>query len=155
VTKSERIAAEVVAELLERGVREAVLCPGSRSAPLALALAQAEQQGSLRLHVRIDERGAGFLALGLAKATEAPTAVVTTSGTAVGNLLPAVMEAYHARVPLVVVTADRPEGWAEKRANQTTWQSGIFGRFTEPGEHIGPAHLNVHLGEPLVEVEDD
>ena len=89
---SPRCAAALVAQLCVQGVRDAVLAPGSRSAPLALALARAEADGLLRLHVRIDERSAGYLALGLAKAGGRPVAVVTTSGTAVGNLLPAVME---------------------------------------------------------------
>ena len=102
--------------------------PGSRSTPLALAAWAADRAGDLRVHVRIDERSAGFLALGLAMGG-APVAVVTTSGTAVGNLLPAVMEAHHAGRPLVVVSADRPDHLRGTGANQTTDQVGIFGRF--------------------------
>ena len=105
---SPQCAAAIVAQLLAQGVRDVVLAPGSRSAPLALALARAESSGSLRLLVRYDERSAGFLALGLAKGGGVPVAVVTTSGTAVGNLLPAVMEAHHAQVPLVVISAIIP-----------------------------------------------
>lgn len=116
-----------VTALLDGGVRHVVVAPGSRSAPMAYALAEAEAAGKVLLHVRIDERDAGFTALGLALATEAPAAVLTTSGTAVGNLLPAVMEANHSAVPLVVVSADRPEELHGTGANQTTTQLDLFG----------------------------
>ncbi|HEY5821316.1 MAG TPA: 2-succinyl-5-enolpyruvyl-6-hydroxy-3-cyclohexene-1-carboxylic-acid synthase [Propionibacteriaceae bacterium] len=121
-----RCAQVVVDTLIELGVREVVLSPGSRSAPLAYALFEADQQGRLRLHVRIDERTAGFLALGLAKASEAPVAVLTTSGTATANLHPAVLEAWHSHLPLVVVTADRPRAVINTGANQTTRQAQLF-----------------------------
>ncbi|ROS76702.1 2-succinyl-5-enolpyruvyl-6-hydroxy-3-cyclohexene-1-carboxylic-acid synthase [Cellulomonas sp. PhB143] len=122
----------LVAELLAHGVRDVVLCPGSRSAPLAYALADAEVRGEVRLHVRVDERSAGFLALGLAKGAAlagepAAVAVVTTSGTATANLHPAVLEAHHGGVPLVVVTADRPHELRGTGANQTTDQVGLYG----------------------------
>lgn len=126
---STALARVLVDELVRGGVREVVLAPGSRSAPLAFALHSADRDGRLRLHVRIDERTAGFLALGLAKTGGAPAAVVTTSGTAVGNLLPAVMEASHAGVPLVVVSADRPAELRATGANQTTDQVHLFGGF--------------------------
>ncbi|MFE4078237.1 2-succinyl-5-enolpyruvyl-6-hydroxy-3-cyclohexene-1-carboxylic-acid synthase [Paenarthrobacter sp. YIM B13468] len=116
-----------VTALLDGGVRHVVVAPGSRSAPMAYALAEAEAAGKVLLHVRIDERDAGFTALGLALATEAPVAVLTTSGTAVGNLMPAVMEANHAAVPLIVVSADRPEELHGTGANQTTIQLDLFG----------------------------
>lgn len=175
-------ARRIVAVLAAHGVREAVLCPGSRSAPLAFALAA---RTDLRLHVRVDERSAGYLALGLAKASGRPVAVMTTSGTAVGNLLPAVMEASHACVPLVVVSADRPSWLVGTGANQTTDQIGLFGTFvrgslrvsdTWPTQAIdahvarlvalasgvrtrlpGPVHLNTEFAEPLVPdgTEDD
>ena len=90
---STAVAQTVVGALLRAGVREVVLAPGSRSAALALALHAADEAGRLRLHVRIDERSAGFLALGLAKGSHRPVAVLTTSGTAVANLHPAVLEA--------------------------------------------------------------
>jgi 2-succinyl-5-enolpyruvyl-6-hydroxy-3-cyclohexene-1-carboxylate synthase len=117
----------VVQALTEGGVRQVVVAPGSRSAPLAYALAEAEAAGQLELHVRIDERVAGFTALGLASGSLRPAAVLTTSGTAVGNLLPAVMEANHAAVPLVVLSADRPEELRGTGANQTTLQMDLFG----------------------------
>ena len=90
------------------GVTDAVLAPGSRSAPVALALAAAERDGRLRLHVRIDERTAAFLALGLAKASGRPVPVLTTSGTAAAHLHAAVLEADASGVPLLALTADRP-----------------------------------------------
>ncbi|QQQ61633.1 2-succinyl-5-enolpyruvyl-6-hydroxy-3-cyclohexene-1-carboxylic-acid synthase [Paenarthrobacter ureafaciens] len=116
-----------VTALLDGGVRHVVVAPGSRSAPMAYALAEAEAAGRVHLHVRIDERDAGFTALGLALSTEAPAAVLTTSGTAVGNLLPAVMEGNHAAVPLIVISADRPAELHGTGANQTTTQLDLFG----------------------------
>ena len=116
-----------VAALHEGGVRHVVICPGSRSAPLAYALAEAELRGEIEAMVRIDERDAGFLAVGLSLASGLPVGIVTTSGTAVGELLPAVMEADHAGVPLVAITADRPEELLGTGANQTTVQHGVFG----------------------------
>ncbi len=128
VNPSTAHATVVVDELVRCGVREVVLCPGSRSAPLAYAVQEAERAGLLRLHVRIDERSAGFLALGLARGSGLPVAVMTTSGTAVANLHPAVLEAHHGEAALVVVTADRPAELRGTGANQTTVQPGIFGQ---------------------------
>ncbi len=124
---STALATVLVDELVRQGVRHAVLCPGSRSAPLAYALQHAARQGRLELHVRVDERSAGFLALGLGKLSRCPAAVVTTSGTAVANLHPAVLEASHGLVPLIALTADRPAELRGTGANQTTVQPGIFG----------------------------
>lgn len=173
---SEHVAGVIIATLLERGVRDVVLAPGSRSAPLAYALWQVRER--VRLHVRIDERSAGFTALGLAKATGLPVPVITTSGTAVGNLMPAVMEAWHARIPLLVISADRPSTMINTGANQTTEQVGLFGRHVRAAARLsardaepqawsygvdrlvqlasgarasvpGPVHLNVELVDPL------
>ncbi|WP_299446485.1 2-succinyl-5-enolpyruvyl-6-hydroxy-3-cyclohexene-1-carboxylic-acid synthase [uncultured Phycicoccus sp.] len=130
MTPSSALASVLVDELVRGGVRDVVLAPGSRSAPLAYAALAAEADGRLRLHVRVDERSAGFLALGLAKGAARPVAVVTTSGTAVANLHPAVLEAHHAGVPLVVLSADRPHDLRGTGANQTTAQPGIFGAAT-------------------------
>ncbi|UZN02317.1 2-succinyl-5-enolpyruvyl-6-hydroxy-3-cyclohexene-1-carboxylic-acid synthase [Cellulomonas sp. S1-8] len=134
----------LVQALASLGVRDVVLAPGSRSAPLAYAFADAARPDderpagapALRLHVRVDERDAGFLALGLAKASAhagargpgpaRPVAVVTTSGTAVANLHPAVLEAHHAGLPLVLLTADRPHELRGTGANQTTEQAQLF-----------------------------
>lgn len=124
---AEALATVLVDELVRLGCRHAVLCPGSRSAPLAYALADADATGRLTLHVRVDERSAAFLALGLGKATGTPVPVVTTSGTAVAELHPAVLEASHGRVPLLLLTADRPPELRGTEANQTTDQVKIFG----------------------------
>jgi 2-succinyl-5-enolpyruvyl-6-hydroxy-3-cyclohexene-1-carboxylate synthase len=120
-------ATVLVDELVRGGVRDVVLAPGSRSAPLAFAAHAAASAGRLRLHVRIDERSAAFLALGLARTSRRPVPVVTTSGTAVANLHPAVLEASHAGVPLVVLSADRPASLRGTNANQTTDQVKLFG----------------------------
>ena len=172
-------ARTLVDELVRCGVREAVVAPGSRSAPLAMALHDADAQGRLRLHVRVDERSAGFLALGLAKGSRRPVPVVTTSGTAVANLHPAVLEASHAGVPLLVLSADRPAALRGTGANQTTDQAGLFGTAvrlsvdwpatsgdgrdlralvcrawaTATGVRTrvpGPVQLNLQLDDPLV-----
>jgi 2-succinyl-5-enolpyruvyl-6-hydroxy-3-cyclohexene-1-carboxylate synthase len=124
---STAFATVVVDELIRCGVREAVVSPGSRSAPLALALAAADRDGRLRLHVRIDERTAGFLAIGLIRGTGLPVPVVTTSGTAVANLHPAVLEASHSGLPMIVLSADRPPALRGTGANQTTDQIKVFG----------------------------
>jgi 2-succinyl-5-enolpyruvyl-6-hydroxy-3-cyclohexene-1-carboxylate synthase len=116
----------LLAGFVRHGVRDVVLSPGSRSQALALAAAEFERLGLLRLHVRIDERCAGFLALGLAIESRQPALVVCTSGTAVANLHPAVLEAHHAGVPMVLLTADRPAELRGIRSNQTTVQPGIF-----------------------------
>ncbi|MEC5179278.1 2-succinyl-5-enolpyruvyl-6-hydroxy-3-cyclohexene-1-carboxylic-acid synthase [Arthrobacter sp. CG_A4] len=169
-------ARTAVATLLDSGVRYVVVAPGSRSAPMAYALAEADAAGLVELLVRIDERDAGFTALGLALATGTPAAVLTTSGTAVGNVMPAVMEANHAAVPLVVISADRPEELRGTGANQTTVQLDLFGdhvRFaadvpagSDPRRAVetalsaasgafedtppGPVHLNLAFRDPLV-----
>ena len=114
-------------ELIRGGVRDVVLCPGSRNAPLAFALQDADRSGRIRLHVRIDERTAGYLAIGLAIAADAPVCVAMTSGTAVANLGPAVVEANYARVPLIVLSANRPYELLGTGANQTMEQLGYFG----------------------------
>jgi 2-succinyl-5-enolpyruvyl-6-hydroxy-3-cyclohexene-1-carboxylate synthase len=151
------LARSVVAALVANGVREIVLAPGSRNAPLAFAAYDAAEAGLLRLHTRIDERTAGFLALGLTKGGSR-AAVMCTSGTAVANLHPAVLEAHHARVPMVVVTADRPLRLRGSDANQTTDQVGIFGPLVptldlDAGPSALPAglvHLNIQLDDPLL-----
>jgi 2-succinyl-5-enolpyruvyl-6-hydroxy-3-cyclohexene-1-carboxylate synthase len=163
-------ARAVVDELVRCGVTDAVLCPGSRNAPLAFALHAADAAGLLRLHVRIDERTAGFLALGLAIASGRPVPVATTSGTAAANLLPAVLEASHSGVPLIAVTADRPAELVGTGASQTIAQVGMFGSAVRLAPAVGgtqvraavdralaaacgtppgPVHLNLPFAEPL------
>ncbi|OBB00118.1 2-succinyl-5-enolpyruvyl-6-hydroxy-3-cyclohexene-1-carboxylic-acid synthase, partial [Mycobacteriaceae bacterium 1482268.1] len=129
----------VVDELIRGGVRDVVLCPGSRNAPLAFALHDADRAGRLRLHVRIDERTAGFLAIGLAVAEAAPVCVAMTSGTAVANLGPAVVEANYARVPLIVLSANRPYELLGTGANQTMEQLGYFGTQMRANISLGLA----------------
>ena len=143
-------ARSLVAALLAEGVREVVLCPGSRSAPLAEALADAADAGRLRLRVVLDERSAGFIALGVARAHALNghsrcAAVVTTSGTAVSNLHPAVSEADAAGIPLLVISADRPHELVGTGASQTTEQTGLFAPALRPGVDL-PADLAADLG---------
>lgn len=172
MTASTELARWLVDAFLARGVEQAVLCPGSRNAPLSFALADAADAGRLRLHTRIDERTAGFLALGIAKSSRRPVVVVTTSGTATANLHPAVLEAAHAGVPLVAVTADRPASLRGTGANQTTDQVRLYGDaagfadLTGPDDVAldtawpgavplaGPVQVNVQLTEPLVPTLD-
>jgi 2-succinyl-5-enolpyruvyl-6-hydroxy-3-cyclohexene-1-carboxylate synthase len=169
VTDSTALARAVVGRLVEQGIREIVLAPGSRNAPLAFAAYDAAEAGLVRLHTRIDERSAGFLALGLTK-VHSPAAVICTSGTAVANLHPAMLEAAHAGVDLVAVTADRPARLRGTGANQTTDQVGIFGPLIPTVDLFGivpdvlvgfgaerrperrglPLHLNLQLDDPLV-----
>ncbi|WP_405219624.1 2-succinyl-5-enolpyruvyl-6-hydroxy-3-cyclohexene-1-carboxylic-acid synthase [Agrococcus sp. Ld7] len=120
-------ADRLIVALAAAGVIDLVVCPGSRSQAIALAAARADRDGLLHLHVRIDERSAAFLALGLARETGNPVAIVVTSGTALANLHPAMLEAHHSDVPLIAITADRPSELQGMRANQTTLQPGIFG----------------------------
>ena len=143
-------ARSLVAALLAEGVREVVLCPGSRSAPLAEALADAADAGRLRLRVVLDERSAGFIALGAARAHALNghsrcAAVVTTSGTAVSNLHPAVSEADAACMPLLVISADRPHELVGTGASQTTEQTGLFAPALRLGVDL-PADLAADLG---------
>ncbi|WP_353066151.1 2-succinyl-5-enolpyruvyl-6-hydroxy-3-cyclohexene-1-carboxylic-acid synthase [Arcanobacterium hippocoleae] len=119
------IAREIIETAMRTGIRHFVLCPGSRSAPLAIALAQAEAHGAIELFVETDERVAGFIALGLGKVGK-PAAVITTSGSAVANLHPAVEEAFYSAVPLCVISADRPHEMRGVRASQTSLQSQIL-----------------------------
>ena len=170
--KSTTVARAVVIALINQGVQHAVIAPGSRSAPLAIAFMQAEVAGLLKVHVRIDERDAGFLALGLAKASGDLVPIVVTSGTAVANLLPAVVEAYQSGISLLVLSADRPDSARGKSAPQTIAQSNIFGSFVKANydaacdsfsettfaellelsrsTHRGPIQVNIQFEMPLV-----
>ena len=172
----------VVDELARCGMRHAVTSPGSRNAPIALALAG---DGRIQAHSVVDERSAGFVALGIAKVTGVPVAVTCTSGSAAANLMPAVVEAHEARVPLVVMTADRPPELRETGAGQAIDQIKLYGSFakwfvevgnhpadsreaavhhralacrafaTAAGGRPGVVHLNFPLREPLAPVAED
>ncbi len=174
-----QLGAVIVDALVGSGVTDVVLAPGSRSAPLALAADRADRAGRIRLHVRVDERVAGFTALGLAKEARRAVAVITTSGTATANLGPAAMEARAAGIGLVLVTADRPAHQVGTGANQTGDQAGVLGPSalavvrlsSESGDEAawsagvhravataeglrtrrpGPVQLNVEFAPPLV-----
>lgn len=161
------------------GVTDSVISPGSRSTPIAIALGQSEQ---IKSHVVLDERSAGFLALGISKVTKRPTVVLTTSGTAAANLRPSVSEAFHSGVPLIVVTADRPLELHKVGAAQTMEQEDLFSdvvrfKFSPSVPDVtnrvawralasrlfhescsnpfnaGPVHLNLAFREPLLEVD--
>lgn len=169
-------ATALVDELVRGGVGDFVVCPGSRSTPLALAIAR---QAGARLWLHLDERSGSYFGLGLAKAKRAPVALVATSGTAAANFLPAVVEAFHARVPLIVLTADRPHELRDCGAPQTIDQLRIYGGqvkwffdLAEPATTVpwirhlravagraigtarrgpaGPVHLNCPFREPLI-----
>ena len=166
MNQATKLARVIVRQILEAGITDAVISPGSRNAPLSLALVTAQELGLIKLHIRIDERTAAFYALGLAKATERPVPVICTSGTAVANYHPAVLEASHSNIPLFVITADRPAELRRTGANQTTEQARIFGRAVRYFADIsgaayplelplnalqtGPVHLNVQFEEPLL-----
>lgn len=126
ITASQAVAAHLMAALNRLGVEQVFIAPGARSQALTIAASQLEKAGLLTTHVRVDERSAAFHALGAALATKRPVAVITTSGTAVANLHPAILEAHHAGVPLIALTADRPMELRGVGANQTTNQIGIF-----------------------------
>src|SRR3954466_11173996 len=171
----------LVDELVRCGITHAVTCPGSRNAPIALTLAA--QEGLTAISV-LDERSAGFVALGIAKGSGRPVAITCTSGTAAANLMPAVVEAREAGVPLIVMTADRPPELREVGAGQAIDQVKLYASFAkwfvEVGNHEpsratavhhralgcrayeaarggmpGPVHLNFPLREPLAPVAED
>jgi 2-succinyl-5-enolpyruvyl-6-hydroxy-3-cyclohexene-1-carboxylate synthase len=174
--KNAAIAGAFVAELARSGVRHAVVCPGSRSTPLALALAE---EGAIKVWLHVDERSAAFFALGMARALSAPVAVLCSSGTAAANFLPAVVEAFLSRIPLLVLTADRPPELRDVGAAQTMDQVRLYGSHVKWFHELpvpdvtaellrqgrltaaratatalaaprGPVHLNFPTREPLV-----
>jgi 2-succinyl-5-enolpyruvyl-6-hydroxy-3-cyclohexene-1-carboxylate synthase len=172
-------ASSLVAGLVDGGVQHAALSPGSRSTPIALALARDPR---VQVHVQLDERSGGFFALGASKATGRPAIVACTSGTAAAELLPAVVEASQARVPLVVLTADRPPRLRGTGANQTIVQPGLYGEYVHASfdlpvpstagqeawwhqaarealeamaiDPTGPVHMNCPFEEPLTPLAD-
>ncbi len=167
------VATLIFQECIRLGIKDVCIAPGSRSTALVLA---AVRQKQLRCHTHIDERGLGFFALNLSKTTATPVVIITTSGTAVANLLPAVIEAKKSHIPLLILTADRPPELLETGANQTILQQHIFSHYpvesiqwpcpddTVPSEfwlssidfavasaryNRGPVHINAPFREPL------
>lgn len=136
--------------LIAAGVERAVVSPGSRSTPVVLAIARAEAAGRLQVDVVIDERVAGFLALGHARATGRPSLLVCTSGTAGAHYLPAVVEAAEARLPLIVLTADRPPELQGRGASQTVDQQRMFGHFARRAVMVGPAESDPRAVDGLL-----
>lgn len=165
MTPNAILAGAVLGRLAGLGVRDYVVCAGARNAPLVASLLSRCQDLGLRVRHHFDERAAAFFALGLAKGSAAPVAVLTTSGTAAGELLPAAIEAFYGGVPLVLVTADRPAAFRGSGAPQAIEQAGIFGPYAmalDLGEADGlaslaewtgdaPLHLNVSFEEPRAE----
>lgn len=179
MSPSQTFAAKLIAALYNNGVKNFYLAPGSRSQALAIAANQLAEAGLCDLTVRLDERSMGFMALGRSLAEKLPVAVITTSGTAVANLHPAVLEAHHSGVPIILLTADRPARLRGLGANQTTNQVGIFADAlramidvsvpelaeldpedlakqavasalgAKDSERPGPVHLNLQFQEPL------
>lgn len=171
MNQATQLARVIVRQIIEAGITDAVISPGSRNAPLSLALVAAQRRGLIKLHIRIDERTAAFYALGLAKASNRPVPVICTSGTAVANYHPAVLEASHSNIPLFVITADRPAELRRTGANQTTEQARIFGKAVRYFSDVsggayplelplnalqtGPVHINVQFEEPLLGDDND
>ena len=170
MSESTSLARVIVRQIIEAGITDVVISPGSRNAPLSFAFFAASQKGLIKLHSRIDERTAAFFALGLAKASGRAVPIVCTSGTAVANYHPAVLEAHHTNTPLLVLTADRPARLRKTGANQTTEQARIFGKSVRYFADIsgavfpmelplyslanGPVHLNIQFEEPLAADSD-
>ena len=163
--------------LADGGARWAVCCPGSRNTPLLMAFAREER---LRKVVVVDERSAGYIAIGIAQQTQQPVAVVCTSGTALLNLAPAAAEAYYAHVPLIVVSADRPSQWIDQNDSQTIrqplaleqatkWHTSLPSLPSSNDERwhtqrmlneawqmatklpLGTIHINIHISEPIAQ----
>lgn len=144
----------LVQQLINVGVEFVSLSPGSRNGPISLALIAAEKQGLLSVHVRIDERSASFLALGAAIKSGKPTAVLTTSGTAVANLFPAIIEAKYSGTPFIVLTADRPAAVHGTGANQVIVQREIFGSYVNRSIEIASESLNLETSSALDAIKD-
>lgn len=150
-------AAREVIGIVERlGVKDFVVCGGSRNAPLVVALSTAnDEQQTAKLYTLVDERAAAFFALGRVKRDGKPVAVVTTSGTAVAELLPAAIEAFYSGLPLILLTADRPERFRGTGAPQTIDQTPIFGSYATHDianwDQRAPLHINIEFDEPLID----
>src|SRR4051794_32751469 len=173
--------AAFVAELVQTGIKDVVVSPGSRSTPMAMVMAEHPE---INIHIHVDERSAAFFALGIAKSLNKPVAILCTSGTAAANYFPAIVEARYARVPLIVLTADRPHELREVGAPQAIDQIHLYGKHVkwfsemalpEKSDEIiryartvcaravaiatsapsGPVHLNFPFREPLIPKMDE
>ena len=163
MSNSTKLAHSLLRQLIQLGVSDFVISPGSRNAPLTIALSEAASKQIIDLHVKIDERGAAFFALGIAKARNNYVAVICTSGTAAANFYPAALEAFHSNDKLLMITADRPETLRKTGANQTTDQVGIYKLIKthdlaseidlKPLFTGKPIHLNIQFSEPLTSEE--
>jgi len=163
LSNSTKLAYSLLRQLIEVGVSDFVISPGSRNAPLAIALGEAASKEIIDLHIKIDERGAAYYALGISKASNNYVAVICTSGTAAANFHPAALEAFHSNNKLLLITADRPARLRRTGANQTTDQVNIYPviKTHDLAAEIdikklltgGVVHLNVQFDEPLVENE--
>lgn len=159
-----KLARSLLRQLIESGISNFVISPGSRNAPLSIALSQAEKKQLVDLYVKIDERGAAFFALGKSKAINNYVAVICTSGTAAANFYPAALEAFHGNNKLLLITADRPAALRKTGANQTTDQVGMYKliKTHDISSEIdikqflngSPVHLNIQFSEPLVSSEE-
>ena len=145
-------AARLIDELRAIGVAELCVCAGSRNSPLLVVLGSRDD---VRLFSFVDERSAAFFAIGRIKSHGSPVAVVTTSGTAVAELLPATVEAYYSGMPLILVSADRPARFRGTAAPQSIEQEGIFGVYAETSleswSRARPLHINIEFDEPLID----
>jgi len=162
-------ARRVIALARELGVAEFCVCGGSRNAPLLFVVGGSslvernastnDQRRTTNAFSFVDERSAAFFALGRAKLTERPVAVITTSGTAAAELLPAAVEAHYSGVPLILITADRPARYRGTGAPQAIEQEAIFGvyasRDAASWSRIGPLHINIEFDEPLIDESSD
>lgn len=163
MSNSTKLAHSLLRQLIEAGVSDFVISPGSRNAPLAIALGEAASKEIIDLHIKIDERGAAYYALGISKASNNYVAVICTSGTAAANFHPAALEAFHSNNKLILITADRPARLRKTGANQTTDQVNIYSvvKTHDFAAEIeikklltgSPVHLNVQFDEPLIESE--
>lgn len=180
MNKSTIHAISIVNSLLAAGVEDAVLCPGSRNAPLSFALLAAAEQKALRLHVRIDERSAGFVALGLSRSSGKPVPVCATSGTAIANFYPACIEAHYSCIPLIIISANRDLRFRDSGVGQIISQESLFSSYVRHESHCpstisesqlrqrmelgltlatqveqpGPVHFDIAFAEPLVPDEN-
>lgn len=166
VSQNEKIVMQVLQELIRCGVKEICVCPGGRNTPFVTALHKTQW---LKQYFWSEERSAAFFALGRSKLMQRPTVVLTTSGTAAGELLPAAMEAYYTGVPLILLTVDRPRHFRGTGSPQTAEQVGLYGQYAVFEQDLakneeciltewkqnGAVHLNICLDEPLTQTFDD